>query len=483
MKKVFLEDLPKKEGMGALKNKQVIDWIKSIDCKVNFIYDNIQGEIKIVDYKPQKQILYIKYLNKEPFKIFTGSFQNCQLGGLLGKRTNEFKVGIGKVFKDNNRNFIIIDRKYRTREKIIKNKIYIENEKWYKYHCNICKWDEGWIKECELLKGIGCSCCCNRVAVPCINDISTTAPWMVKYFQGGYDEAKLYTKCSNKKIFAKCPDCGRIQKKAISINNINKYHSISCSCGDGVSYPFKLMFSILEQLKINFETEYSPKWIKPKRYDFYFKVNDKEYIIEMDGGLGHGNNIFGKSKITKEETKEIDDYKDELAKEHNIKVIRIDCKESNLEYIKNNILIKLSKLFNLNNIDWNLCGEFALSNLCKKVCEIKRNNPNITSIEIGKIMNLSFSTIIRYLKKGSKLDWCNYDSKEESFKGRSKGGKSHSKPIEMFKDTIKIGEFKSAADLERKSEERFNTKLFNQNVLSVCIGKRKSYKGFTFRYV
>ena len=62
----------------------------------------------------------------------------------------------------------------------------------------------------------GCACCHSLVVVPGINDIPTTDPWMISYFQGGYDEAKRYTHGSEQKIHPVCPECGRIKDKAIS---------------------------------------------------------------------------------------------------------------------------------------------------------------------------------------------------------------------------------------------------------------------------
>lgn len=54
MRKVFLDDLPRKEGIGALKGKQVIDWKGSVGCKVRFIYDDIEDKIEIMDYNKKK---------------------------------------------------------------------------------------------------------------------------------------------------------------------------------------------------------------------------------------------------------------------------------------------------------------------------------------------------------------------------------------------------------------------------------------------
>lgn len=439
--------------------------------------------------------MYVKYLNNEPFKISTGSLKKCALGKLLGKVTNEFKVKIGQRLKDDKRDLIIIDRK------IIKDKKG-QNKKYYQYKCNKCGFEceehykngeyqeELWMGENELLMGNGCSACCPnpQVVVQGINDIPTTAPWMVKYFQNPED-AKKYTKTSHKKIVPICTDCGRVRSKSIRISYIYIKHSVGCSCSDGQSYPNKFCFNLLEQLSIKFETEYSPEWIKPKRYDFYFELNNKKYIVEMDGSLGHGNTDNLMNGQTKEESKEIDNYKDRLAKENNVKVIRIDSQTSEVNYIKNNILnSELNELFNLSDVDWLECEEFALSNLVKKACELKRDNSDITTLDIANILKLNKRTIAEYLKKGSKIwNWINYNPKEERNKGNRKAVlsiiKSCSKPIAIFKDGIKLDEFESIADLSRKSEEMFNVKLHREYIWSVCKEKQKQYKGFTFKYI
>ena len=59
MKEIFLDELPK---MG-----KYINWKESIGCKVKFIYDDINGEIEIIDYYMNdngKPYLIIKYKNR-----------------------------------------------------------------------------------------------------------------------------------------------------------------------------------------------------------------------------------------------------------------------------------------------------------------------------------------------------------------------------------------------------------------------------------
>lgn len=465
---IFLDELP--------KQKSRYNWKGSIGYIVKFIYGDIKGEVKIVDYKTDRsnQDLYIQYKNIKSFRICIGDFKECQLGKLLGKRTNDFKIGINTNLKDDKRDLTIIDKEYRTNDQK-------QDCKWYKYKCNKCGY-EGWTIEYSLL-GLktGCACCCPtpRKAVEGINDVNTTTPWMTKFFSNP-NEAKQYTKGSSHKIIPICPDCGRVKTKEMDIRDIYRLHSIFCSCGDGQSYPSKLMFNVLEQLGVEFETEYNPDWITPRKYDFYFKLNNVEYIVEMDGGFHtNDNNMSGQ---TKEGSHMIDDYKDDMADRHGIEMIRIDCEKSELEYIKNNIEDSiLNKLFDLSSIDWKQAEVFALKNLVKFVCDIKKDNSNMTVEDISLITKLSKSTVRIYLNKGTKLNWCYYNGKEESFEIHSIAGKSFGKPLEMFKDGISLGIFESCAELERQSETLFGIKLSHTRIGNVCTGKWNQYKGYVFK--
>ena len=535
MRKVYLEDLP--------RCKKGIDWSNCIGCEIKFIYEDIEEKVRIVEY--DKPYLYIKYLDKEPFKISTSHFKQCKLGKLLEKTTNKFKVEMEKVFKDNKRDLIIIDRKITT---INRKEGYKENQKWYKYKCNKCGY-EGWIIEGSLLtNNQGCSCCKGLTVVEGINDIPTTAPWMVKYFQGGYDEAKLYTKSSGQRIIPICPDCGRIKDKPMDIDNIYTRHSINCTCGDGISKPQKFIFNLLEQLNINFETEKVFNWcvfprynnikeLQQGRYDYYYKFNHKEFILEVDGEQHHKEKGKNSKFTSLKEQKYIDNMKDKLALENGYEVIRINCKESNLKFIKQSILnSKLNELFNLSIIDWLKCEEFALSNRVKEACDLWNSGIESTK-EISKIMKLDSSTINHYLKQGNELGYCNYKttsikkkeniikvselwnsklyeiqeiasminvhsssiisylqegykmgicdytaelSKVINFNNIKKRNKERSKSV-ICLESNQI--FISTIELEKQSEELFGVKLDNKGIASNCRGKYKTYKGFTFKYV
>ncbi|UYZ34194.1 hypothetical protein OD350_18285 [Clostridium beijerinckii] len=97
-RKILLDKLPIwKSGT----NKGNINWKQSSEekCIVKFKYDDIQGEIKIVDYDNKTQYLYIKYKDKEIFKIKTNSLIRCELGRLIGVYA-DFKFSIGENIKN-----------------------------------------------------------------------------------------------------------------------------------------------------------------------------------------------------------------------------------------------------------------------------------------------------------------------------------------------------------------------------------------------
>lgn len=250
-----------------------------------------------------------------------------------------------------------------------------------------------------------------------INTIWDTDRWMCDLGVSEYD-AKRCSHSSSEKVTVTCPNCGK--QKEIIINNIYKRKSIGCSCGDGFSYNEKFITSLLDQLEIEYTKEYKPEWSNNKRYDFYIK--DFNTIIECHGRQHYDNYTFsycgGK---TLQEEQDNDQYKKELALNNNINnYITLDCRNSELEWIKQSIInSELSNLFDLSNINWLKCEEFAISsNKVKEVCDYwylhnNINNERLTITHLAKIFNLSKSSIVNFLKKGRVLGWCEYITKEE----------------------------------------------------------------------
>lgn len=261
-----------------------------------------------------------------------------------------------------------------------------------------------------LLRGVGCPICSNRRIIRGINDIATTHPYLIKYFKNVCD-AYTHASQSNKKVYVVCPDCGK--EKYISVQTLSTY-GIGCDCRDGNSYPNKFICGFLNQLNIVYKTEVKFEWSQNKRYDMY--IPSLSTIIE-NHGLQHYEDSFNISSISLKQQQDNDELKRKIALENGIKnYISLDCRKSELEYIKKSILGNslLVELIGEQVIDWRGCGEFASSNLCKTVCQLW--NDGVSRKEISKNMQLCNDTVLKYLKQGNSNGWCVFVARPHKIK-------------------------------------------------------------------
>lgn len=340
---------------------------------------------------------------------------------MINKRV-EYKYSKEDIIIDDSRNLKILEQI----------RVFNGKQKGYKYKCLKCG-NEDIISESNLNKKQGCNVCCSPSKKVLIgyNDVWTTNPQLASLFADAKDGYK-YTENSNKKIDFKCPNCGNIIKN-IRIYSVCRRRLACRKCDDKISYAEKFMYNVLEQLlKDNFNSQQIFDWSKNKKYDFY--IPNIETIIETHGNQHYKEEfgrIGGRVRNLKQEKKNDLDKK-ELAFKNGIKeknYIVIDCGKSELEYIKNNILnSELMDLYDLSKIEWDEVEKYALSNLIKQACELWNSGIEST-IEIGKIMKMHYKTIRGYLKRGSRINWCNYEAKLSKEKATKKGGKASKKVI------------------------------------------------------
>ncbi|SEQ19167.1 hypothetical protein SAMN02910369_01366 [Lachnospiraceae bacterium NE2001] len=230
------------------------------------------------------------------------------------------------------------------------------------------------------------------------------------------------------------------------IDTLYRTRSIGCVCGDGFSYPNKFMFSVCEQLLkekeiFAFDNEFNDDWLDNRQYDFiiYLNKNDKQgIIIEMDGGLGHGNKTRNNS-ISPEETKLIDEWKDNQAQRKGISVVRIDATCSEKEFLKLNIEAAISDYCSLDKIDWDVADQFAISNYVKYVCMYYESHKPITIEQLAIDCNIGKSTAQRYIKRGEVYNWCSY-VKDLYYKTKYIDTKRHRKKMEKLHKVCKYYE-------------------------------------------
>lgn len=354
------------------------------------------------------------------------------------------------------------------------------NKKRYLYHCNKCGYNctpEYSVIETSLDKGIGCSICGGGNAVQKgINDISTTANWMMKYIANEEDGYK-YSAGSKENINFKCPDCGNISNKIIA--NVHSQGFTCHQCSDGYSYPEKFMTSLLNQLGVEYIFQAGRKILKwADKYKYDFLIQSKKLIIEVDGEQHYRNN--GKFPMSVSQQKSIDETKTKLAKENGYKLIRINCSKSNLEFVKKQILDSdLSQIYNLNDINWKMCNEYGIKNIIKDICLYFNNNPYATTTDIGKIFKIHGDTVRNYLIIGTNNGWCNYDPKIAKANSQNK----RKKPVKAWYKDEFIGEFKCSKDLKEYAMKELNINLAQNQINQCCNGKIKTTKGFICKFI
>lgn len=275
-----------------------------------------------------------------------------------------------------------------------------------------CKIDnQEWMASPDhILHGTSCPYCSGMKPIVGKTDLWSTRPDVASMLQDK-NEGYALMEFSNKKVNFVCPICGTIIYAAVYY--VSMYGLYCNYCSDGISYPEKFMRCLLNQSCINYISQYDPEWIKPYSYDFYFRINEKEYIIEMDGGLGHGFQSNTSFAISKEESVAIDNYKDKQAYVHNITIIRIDCNYGTVlqrkKYIENNIRQSvLSELFNMDNIDFDMCHKQAESSLVLQVADVWDSGIQIVK-DIAKLLHLSTTCVISYLRISEQIGLSTYN--------------------------------------------------------------------------
>ena len=298
------------------------------------------------------------------------------------------------------------------------------------------------------------------------NDYATTHPNHTLLLKNP-EEAKTFTFSSKRMVELKCPICGTEKTKRVV--DVTK-NAMSCpKCGDGFSYPNKFMWNLLSQLKINFDSEITFDWSQNKRYDFLVGNN----LIEMDGSFHKGSKYQ-----TYEEVKEIDDLKDRLAINNGYTIIRIECYQSDFEYIKNNILNSLlSKILELDKVDWiELEKELITNNLVKVASSIFNEYLGIKNIsDMAKLMNVTTAKFSAFLRTATRIGLANYNATDSK-----NGVYDVDRGLDFGKECICLNDSKiypSCKEAEREYD------LPKDSVGRICRGERLSVHNLSFDFI
>lgn len=330
----------------------------------------------------------------------------------------------------------------------------------------------------DILLGRGCPVCSHRT----IGKNFENSIWASEYkdfFANYLTEEQMQTTMPNscKKIQMICPNCGR--SKEISPNRLFRTHSLGCVCSDGVSYPNKFVYALLNQLDIVYSPEYTFKWSEKKRYDVY--ISTLNCIIENHGEQHYDNSFTHLDSRTLAEEQANDRYKKDLALKNGIEqYIVLDCRESNINWLKNSISNSiLSSIFDLSTMDWIKCHEFACSNLINVAADLWNNGMGVYTIV--KEMRLSEGTVVRYLKQAAECELCDY-TKENSYKrmGEANRGANH----HMARLTVQLTDKLEIVKLWTHMTEAEATLGISMKQISACCYRiKQTAGGYKWRFL
>ena len=263
--------------------------------------------------------------------------------------------------------------------------------------------------------GSNCPYCSSKKVLKGYNDIATTHPHLIEYFND-IEDAYTHTYSSNKKVELKCPECGHI--KAMQISKLT-HQGFSCGlCSDGISYPEKLMASILTKLNIEFVKQMSFD-NGEHRYDFY--LPQYNVILETHGEQHYTGWCGNEEDFLYQQ--ENDKYKHELAIVNGIlneDYHEIDCRHSTLEWCRPNVEKALTSYVDTSSLtdkDWKEADIQAQKSLKIEVCkywkENKKTDSVLTTQQVADVFGVGADAIRRYLTWGNTNGFCNYDGQEE----------------------------------------------------------------------
>lgn len=357
---------------------------------------------------------------------------------------------------------------------IIEIKEYIKDRAYVRINIDGYTYGDGYTLSCASLK----KCTIGRALERKIIDV---APELIQYLVNK-DDAYKYSPQSNQEISTQCPICGF--KKRHKVYNLYRCGFGCPACSDGISYPNKFMFNVLQQTGIPFINEVTKKnngfeWAQDYRYDFYIEANHNKYFIEMDGALHK-----------KPESIARDIIKNNIAEENGINIIRIDCDYKDMairfDYIKANILNScISSIIDLSVVDWEKANINSIGTYIPTVAQMWEDGISIS--EIVNSLLIDKSTARNYLEIASKCGLCTYNKEKSENRRKTTSGNAvkniYGKPICVFLNNKCVGVFDSANGVDRKSVELYGYKLHRANINAVLAGRRNHTHGYTFQHI
>lgn len=229
----------------------------------------------------------------------------------------------------------------------------------------------------------------------------------------------------------------------------------------------------MSQLGVKYTLE--KRFYKNYRYDAYVECFDKKYTIEAHGIQHYKTTWF---PIDIEEQSRIDynkrSYSESLGNTH----IEVDCRYSEFEHLKHNFILEFEPHFDMTKLNWEKIYKGCSSNKLIEACCVKNENKYATAKEIGVLIGMKTTAVIKYLKRGTILGLCYYNAQDEIDRNNKNKNKQVSKMVVQCDKNMKVIKiFKSikSAGLELNKS--------GGNIRQVCMGNSKTAWGYIWYYM
>lgn len=313
------------------------------------------------------------------------------------------------------------------------------------------------IPETYLKRGVGCAYVAGRRVC------NENSLWSIKSIRPhiiDVGESKTVTPSSHKKLKFKCSTDGCNTTKMMAPNTLIR-QSFSCpNCSTGIKYPERFTSAYLTVKNISHETQVRYDDLKDRRYDFRIKLNGVTFLCET-----HGEQHFSKEsnssawKNAHKKTIESDGIKRQYAKDNNINLIELDCRESSFEWIRKQIE-RNEHLPNINDDEVDAMLEIMELNSKYPVKEIVDAYliARKTIKKIAKHYNVDATTVKNILRRQ------NVELRNDR----------NAKLVKCIETGIV---YESTMDIQRKLG------INNTSISYCCSGKQKTAAGYTFSYL
>lgn len=263
------------------------------------------------------------------------------------------------------------------------------------WKCNVCE-DETY---CKIISKNSCSVCSSQKLKVGYNDIATTSPEIIKFMKNK-DDAKKYMKYSNKKIVFKCEKC-HIERN-ILISDVTSRGFKCLVCDSSSSLGERIINNLL--VNVNFKKKVIFEWANNKRYDFF--LPESNTIIEVHGEQHYEEGHFTNRTLIEEKNNDV--LKKKLALDNGI-TNYVELKYNSNELNDFRIEILQSKLKDILHLDNDLKLEInSLDSDNKKVKVWEEYLKCSSPSKVSKSLDMSLSTVKKYLKQGNSLGKCQY---------------------------------------------------------------------------